>query len=501
MKKIALLSLLSLLIVNKIFSWEISGPTNVCANTACTYEYTFNGFPEGALNPFFETPTTTGGINCGINGNKFKMSWSSDCSPASTSIEIRSVTWQEKIENEIVYKSFVGPIKLTVNVARLGTIANPWWWNINPYACNTSPIIYNIAPVCGASYYTWSIPPGWAPDPSTPLSGANATSVKLYPTAASGGTISVNAINTNNGCNFSRVYSANITRPVEPPVFTTTKTNYCLASSPTAQFCVNAVPNAASYSWTYPSGWTGPATTTTPCVTVNFNGQVKAGNICCQTNGNCGGVSSMTCFAVTTFNNLPAPASYIPSYTIYSTPYPNRKQVSLSFNPPTPTPGVVYTWYVYSQGPPPYGTGVTYSGNTSSPCVFFMNNGDYFIAHTTIENGCGKVYSAEWGRKLVNGILEPFELARVVMSSDIITNEDFQIFPNPASSTITVNFEKSENDYRISIFNILGKKVTETIQAQKSIDINVSALQNGIYFLQIESGNSIIRKEKIVITH
>lgn len=72
--------------------------------------------------------------------------------------------------------------------------------------------------------------------------------------------------------------------------------------------------------------------------------------------------------------------------------------------------------------------------------------------------------------------------------NDVVKN-NFSIYPNPASNLI---FIKTDKEFTASIFDVLGKEVIGKIN---SSEINISALNSGIYFLRINSeGNFFIKK-------
>ena len=80
------------------------------------------------------------------------------------------------------------------------------------------------------------------------------------------------------------------------------------------------------------------------------------------------------------------------------------------------------------------------------------------------------------------------------LSSNNITKEIINIYPNPSSDFIYINRKDSDN-YTISLFNILGKIIIDKkINLQQ---LNLSDLPNGQYFLKIESESGIIN-EKIL---
>ena len=78
---------------------------------------------------------------------------------------------------------------------------------------------------------------------------------------------------------------------------------------------------------------------------------------------------------------------------------------------------------------------------------------------------------------------------RNINSSDNVT-----VFPNPAKELLTVQFSDNSENHTIKMMNELGQLVLQTRNRQ----IDVSNIANGIYFLNIETGNST-ENRKIVI--
>jgi len=70
------------------------------------------------------------------------------------------------------------------------------------------------------------------------------------------------------------------------------------------------------------------------------------------------------------------------------------------------------------------------------------------------------------------------------------------VFPNPVESELHVTFPSSENQGRVVIYNILGKKVMEK-SLNTSSAIDVSKMAKGVYLLNIETQNGSITKKII----
>jgi hypothetical protein len=68
------------------------------------------------------------------------------------------------------------------------------------------------------------------------------------------------------------------------------------------------------------------------------------------------------------------------------------------------------------------------------------------------------------------------------------------VYPNPTSNNFTVNVN---GEITVKLYNMLGKEVLSQNANGKAI-INISHLQNGVYNVQVFSGNKIIGYSKIV---
>lgn len=75
------------------------------------------------------------------------------------------------------------------------------------------------------------------------------------------------------------------------------------------------------------------------------------------------------------------------------------------------------------------------------------------------------------------------------------------ISPNPASNLITINLPEEFLDFpSVEIFNMLGQSVYSSKLFGKSEEIDVSNIDNGVYFLVIQSG-IFTKTSKLVIQH
>lgn len=78
------------------------------------------------------------------------------------------------------------------------------------------------------------------------------------------------------------------------------------------------------------------------------------------------------------------------------------------------------------------------------------------------------------------------------------TTEAYNIFPNPVKDVLTV---KGENMSKVVIYNSLGQMV-ETINADANeVKVNVSAYNNGMYFINVIDNNGVMTTSKVSVLH
>jgi serine protease AprX len=77
------------------------------------------------------------------------------------------------------------------------------------------------------------------------------------------------------------------------------------------------------------------------------------------------------------------------------------------------------------------------------------------------------------------------------------SKNDFLVYPNPATDSISVILSEGFNKGNILIFTILGQKVLEENISKQSSDISIKSLEDGTYLYKIES-NGISKTGKII---
>ncbi|WP_041295565.1 S8 family serine peptidase [Dokdonia sp. 4H-3-7-5] len=75
--------------------------------------------------------------------------------------------------------------------------------------------------------------------------------------------------------------------------------------------------------------------------------------------------------------------------------------------------------------------------------------------------------------------------------------KDYQILPNPASEMAVLVLPKEVTQVEVTIFDILGKKITSKRMSQQVNALPISTLKKGVYLIQINDGNSIVTQKFI----
>jgi hypothetical protein len=85
----------------------------------------------------------------------------------------------------------------------------------------------------------------------------------------------------------------------------------------------------------------------------------------------------------------------------------------------------------------------------------------------------------------------------IVSGINEITNQnDFAIYPNPATSTITIE-SKTHQLQSVKILDVLGREVYYLQTQNNKTEIDVSQLPSGIYIFQVQSKNGVSSKKVI----
>ena len=77
-----------------------------------------------------------------------------------------------------------------------------------------------------------------------------------------------------------------------------------------------------------------------------------------------------------------------------------------------------------------------------------------------------------------------------------LTIEGLSFYPNPVSNGRIYIISKSSLDKEITIFDVLGKKVLQTLLNTR--ELNISSLSPGVYIIKIREGEATAARKLIV---
>lgn len=130
-------------------------------------------------------------------------------------------------------------------------LSQPGNINGNNPVCQGSEQTYSVSPVPGATFYNWTIPPGWS---------GNSSGNSITTTVGNaGGSISVSAHNQNGNSTPSSLLVDVNTLPTQAGAISG-NTSVCETSTQTYQ--IEPIPGATSYEWIIPASWSGTSDST-----------------------------------------------------------------------------------------------------------------------------------------------------------------------------------------------------------------------------------------------
>ena len=318
--------------------------------------------------------------------------------------------------------------------------------------CSGGVDTFSVAPVAGATSYTWTLPSGWT--------GASVSNIIYVTIGTNSGNVTVFA---RNSCGVSTTTSlfVNITAQTPAtPGFISGPVDVCIGD--TDIFSVSPV-NGVSYIWTLPNTWTGSSSTNSIVAIVGTHG----GMITVAAQNGCG--TSSIQFKLDTLN---LPPQVIFDYA--------KNPVCLSHNSPvTLNMGVPFGGTYSGQGV----VGAAFDPSTLAPGNYVLT---YFYRDPI---GCWATDTANFEVLACTGIENTEE-------------EQIAIFPNPFTDAITINTNGSYGNGTVVMTDASGREVrrSDFNAGEMSVQVNTSSLSGGIYILSISVEGKLITVRKMVRT-
>lgn len=331
---------------------------------------------------------------------------------------------------------------ITVVPSNLGT---PGSITGNTDLCAGTSASYYIAPVAGASSYTWSTPNGWT------VVSLNPDTAITYTTGDSSSTISVSAVN---GCGQSIPATIQVTTRHIPSLGVIDGTDsICLNNTGTLNFTLSAADNADSIVWSASNSWTITAGQGTSVLGVNSS----------NTNGSVSVYASNQCGATTPLT--------------YNVVYIDTPQITITQQGDSLSASAIgaanYQWYQ---------SGALISGANSASYTPITT--DNYTVSITNQYGCSTLSSPF--SFIISGI------------NDFANENSLSIFPNPNSTgSLQINISKEWLGGQMRIFDAEGRQVANSELNGLTGKVDLSSINKGVYLLQLENNGNTLRKKLV----
>ncbi|MFV8378400.1 LamG-like jellyroll fold domain-containing protein [Flavobacterium sp. LB3R33] len=338
---------------------------------------------------------------------------------------------------------------------------------------------YSVSPVANATAYNWTVPTGW-----TITAGAGTNSITATSgTAGQNGTISVTA---SNSCGTSTASTLAVTvspaTPVTPGLITGIQT-VCPAITGLA-YSITLVPNATTYNWSVPTGWSITAGAGTNSITVTSGSTGQNGTISVTATNSCG-TSSVRTLAVTVSPATPA----IPG-VISGSAEQCISRTGLVYSISAVANATSYTWTL------PSGWSITTGTNTSSITVSTSGTAVAGNITVTANNSCGTSGAQTFAVSvntaipatpgLINGVTVICPTKTLTYSIAAVSNANSYVWTVPTNWSITsgqgttsiiVQVPNNASSGFVSVVatNVCGNSSPSTLQVDVNTNGGVSA--------------------------
>lgn len=335
--------------------------------------------------------------------------------------------------------------------------------------CAGETIEYAIAPVAGATGYTWNVPAG-----AQIVSGQNNDTIQVLWGNTSGDL----SVLVSNECGQNIVPSIlNVTVstvPAAPAAISGPDVN-CINT--TAIYSTSYTGGTVTYNWTVPADAAITAGQGTESITVLWG--ATAGNVEVNLSNECGSGPAVT-KAVTT-QTIPEPAGAISGKDTLC-----QGQGNYIYSVPAINGAATYEWTL------PQGASITSGQGTNQVTLLLSGTAQSGNLSVKGTNACGS--GTETSKALV--------VNNCAGIGENALNALVKIYPNPAKDEVTITISGNEKALEFSIADMNGRTLyNESLEingkeTMKKLD--VSSFAKGVYFVRLSAGD---RKytEKLVI--
>jgi hypothetical protein len=389
--------------------------------------------------------------------------------------------------NTLLKSNFISASTTTVSV---NIAANP-----AATVCSGTQVSFNANHVNG----------GTSPQYQWKLNGNNAgtNSATFVHTPAHGDLVACYLTSSVNCPSEPVVTSNNITMSVNtgtvlsPAVFNTYPSVVCRNQSGIV-FSVDPLAGSTSYAWNVGNGATIISGQGTNTVSVSFGSAAVSGSISVYGVNDCGN-GPVTTLSYTVATTIPVTPGTISGTT--NVPVNTTKTYSIA----AVANATGYQWTA------PLNASIISGQGTTSVTLSFASNwagGNLSVKATNCYGvSASKIIKLRKAKDLTNNNAlqnRPGELTGAESTAFPEAKDEFILYPNPASGNLSVRFSAGdEGIVQLRIFNIVGQVVFlgkyPQSQGLNQIEVNVSDLHVGTYFVSVDQDNVALGRRKLLI--
>lgn len=376
--------------------------------------------------------------------------------------------YRGKIKKDDVYSPLTDTIELVNNDVPVqpGTITG------DTVVClGSEGIVYQVGEVANTTNYIWTLPVG-----AEIITGDGTNSIAVnFTLDAVSGEITVEAENECGTGEPSNAQAITVITNPEPTGTIDGAEIVCLGDE-NLIYQVAEVENASSYIWTVPAGFEIVSGQGTNIIDVNVTMDAVSGSLTVLAGNDCGIAESAS--------NLSVEASTIPQATgdISGPTQITNLEELVAYSVDEVGGATSYNWVL-----DPTWTLVSGEGTNAVQIQFGSASADGILT-VNAENICGTGEGSSVSIDIIHvGIVEP-------LSSTL------RIYPNPTDGRLVIDFgENYLSQSIIRIVNLVGETVKEMeVTNEKSIDVDLSNLVSGVYFVHIQSQKGLVTKQVVL---
>ena len=133
----------------------------------------------------------------------------------------------------------------------------------------------------------------------------------------------------------------------------------------------------------------------------------------------------------------------------------------------------------------------------SGSSLFYTDNSDYYSMAIAIWSTQYKHYRIT--KEIFYQFKNVMDSYSTISLENIIMKEDFNVYPNPFSDLVTVEFSNINNQpYTISIYNSIGALVGQEITSLDKVQFDVGDFTTGLFIIRLTNSDGPVISKKVI---